>query len=47
MTLHLFSKPALIVVNLVYLITVGIHTDGGTADILGLNQTGDLKATGA
>ena len=46
--LHFISKPVLIIVNIVYLAIVGLSVpEGGLTDILGLNQTADLKATGA
>ena len=47
--MHFISKPVLIVVNIVYLVVVSltIPSGGGGIDILGLNQTSDLKATGA
>lgn len=46
--LHVISKPVLIIVNIVYLASVGLSVpEGSSTDILGLNQTADLRATGA
>ena len=45
--LHLIMKPALIIVNSVYFAMVGFGSSFNGWDILGFNQTSDLKATGA
>ena len=48
---HLASKPALLIVNIAYLASLGLHTstgkDGQTLDIIGTDPATDLKATGA
>ena len=48
---HLARKPALLIVNIVYLASLGLHVstgeDGQTLDIIGTDPATDLKATGA
>ena len=49
--LHLASKPALLIVNIVYLASLGLHAFTGegaqSLDIIGTDPVTDLKATGA
>ena len=44
-TIHLLFKPGLIILNIIYLASVGFHAT--STDILGLNKTTNLKETGA
>ena len=49
--IHLASKPALIVVNIVYFASLGLHASAGEGghifDIIGIDPATDLKANGA
>ena len=49
--IHLASKPALIVVNIVYFASLGLHASAGKGghifDIIGIDPATDLKANGA